>query len=127
MTGGDPRVERAVALPVGAVRRALDGALDEVGKAPRMSSGETWASPKLRTPGVSMIQPSPPGSSSAIADDEVCRPRAGHRVDLAVGPLGVRHQRVHQGRLADAGVADEHAHPPGQPLGELVDRLVPAR
>ena len=32
------------------------------------------ASPKLRSPGVSMTQP-PSGSSSAIADDEVCRPR----------------------------------------------------
>ena len=37
-------------------------------------SRSTCASPKLRTPGVSMTQP-PPGSSRAIADDEVCRPR----------------------------------------------------
>ena len=33
-----------------------------------------WASPKLRTPGVSITHP-PTGSSRAIADDEVCRPR----------------------------------------------------
>ena len=33
-----------------------------------------WPSPKLRSPGVSMIQP-PPGSGSATAEDEVCLPR----------------------------------------------------
>ena len=34
----------------------------------------TWASPKDRMPGVSITQP-PPGSGSATAEDEVCRPR----------------------------------------------------
>ena len=49
---------------------------------PSARSGNAWmtrsrsmcASPKLRRPGVSMTQP-PPGSSRAMADDDVCRPR----------------------------------------------------
>ena len=38
---------------------------------------------------------------------------AGHRVDAAGRPAGAGHQRVDQRRLADAGVADEHADPAG--------------
>ena len=34
----------------------------------------TCATPNERTPGVSIIHP-PPASASAIAEDEVCRPR----------------------------------------------------
>ena len=47
-----------------------------------------------------MIQP-PPASGSATAEVEVCRPLP-TPVTRAGGPLGVRHQRVDQGRLADA-------------------------
>ena len=45
------------------------------GKCWMIRAGSTWASPKDRMPGVSMIQPSSSGSASATADDEVCRPR----------------------------------------------------
>ena len=38
-------------------------------------AGSTCASPNERTPGVSTTQPSAPGSRSAMAEDEVCRPR----------------------------------------------------
>ena len=49
------------------------------------------------------------GSRRAIAEVEVCRPRPVSCVDLADRPLGSRDQRVHQGGLADPGVADEDA------------------
>ncbi len=37
--------------------------------------GSMCASPKERTPGVSITQPEPPGSGSASAEVVVCRPR----------------------------------------------------
>ena len=49
-------------------------ALGQVANAETTRSAEMWPSPKLRRPGVSMIQP-PPGSGSATTDEEVCRPR----------------------------------------------------
>ena len=47
---------------------------------------------------------------------------AGHRVDPAGRPRGAGHQGVHQRRLADARVADEHA----DPVRQLVAQLGPA-
>ena len=97
---------------------------------PPARSGKAWmtrsrsmcASPKLRRPGVSMTQP-PPGSSSAIADDEVCRPRPVTALTPPVARPAPGHQRVDQRRLADAGVADEHADPVAQVLAQLVQRV----
>ena len=70
--------------------------------------GSTWCRPKERTPGVSMTQPSPPGSGSAQRRGGGVPAAAGDRVDMAGGaPAVLGDQRVDQRRLADAGVADE--------------------
>ena len=76
------------------------------------SSGVTWASPNERTPGVSITQP-PPRSGSAMADEEVCRPLPTPG-DGAGRPIGLRHERVDQRRLADPGVPDHHRDRPVQ-------------
>jgi hypothetical protein len=53
----------------------------------------------------------PPGSSSATAEDEVCRPLA-DAGDLADGAVGVGHQLVDQRRLAHARLPEQHAGAP---------------
>ena len=60
---------------------------------------------------MSMTQPPSPGSGSASAEAMVCRPRPVTALTSPVARAGARHQRVDQGRLADAGVADEDADP----------------
>ena len=64
-------------------------------------SRSTCPSPKLRMPGVSMIHP-PSGSRRPTAEVEVCRPRPGDLVDRAGVAMGIGHELVHQGGLADA-------------------------
>ena len=56
---------------------------------------------------------------------EVCRPLPTPR-DVADRPLGVRHQPVDQRRLADAGLAEQHARPVGEPLAQHLDAGVVA-
>ena len=78
----------------------------------------TCASPNERMPGVSITHPPrSAGSGSASADDDVCRPLptplTAHR------PVGVRHQRVDQRRLADPGVPDQRRDPAGERLAPV--------
>ena len=51
-------------------------------------------------------------------------PAAGDRVDDADRAIRARHERVDQGRLADARVPDRHGGVPGERRGELVERPV---
>ena len=71
---GHPGVERALGLVVAAAAGSRGALGSRSGKALMTRARSTCASPKLRTPGVSMTHP-PSGSSRANAEDEVCRPR----------------------------------------------------
>ena len=66
-----------------------------------------WASPKERTPGVSITQP-PSASGKAIADVDVCRPC--RRRSPSRWPGRRPAPGVDQCRLADPGMTDHHRH-----------------
>jgi len=63
-------------------------------------------------PAVSMSHPSPSGS--ATTEDDVCLPWPVTGLTLPNRTVRLRHQRIHQRGLADAGRPDEHADPAGQ-------------
>ena len=101
-----------------AVRRAVDGRLDQVGEAVQQAVGAR------RGPGRSCGRPgcrrSSRGRPSAVPG-QAQRHRAGRRVpaladraDHADRPVRVRHQPVDQRGLAHAGVADQDRDPAGQ-------------
>ena len=69
-----------------------------------------------------------PGTRSATADVDVCRPRPVTSLTTPDGAVGVRDERVDERRLADAGVPDEHRRAPverGAHVVEPVDDRVP--
>ena len=124
--GGGPRVEGALGVVGGvpAAGRAVDGGLgDLVEGGSRTSSAVTWASPN---------DADARGVDDHAAVGQVEQHRRRRRVpaladlaDVAGGAEGVGHEPVDQGRLADAGLPDEHAHPPGEPVEQLVERQLP--
>ncbi len=88
-------------------------------------SRSTCASPKLRSPGVSMTQP-PPGQLERDRRRRRVPAAAGDEVHAARRPVRAGHQGVDHRRLADAGVADHDAHAVPQVARQLVERLVTA-
>ena len=87
----------------------------------RPASRSTWASPKDRTPGVSMTQPSSSGSAQRDGRGRGVPPATGDVVDDARGPQGEGDQGVDEGALADARVADEDADPARERLAQRVE------
>ena len=68
----------------------------------------------------------PPGSSSAIADDDVWRPLP-TPVTVADGAVGVGHEPVDQRALADPRLPEQHARAAGQPGAQHLDARVVLR
>ncbi len=82
-------------------------------------SGRTWARPKERMPGVSMIQPSPSRQRQQVGRGRGVPAPAGDGVDVPDQAVGVGHEGVDQGRLAHAAVAHQHAGAAAQPVAQL--------
>ena len=102
-------------------RRAARGARSRAGSPRSPSRGRrtrrarrpwsTWASPNDRTPGVSTTQPPVRGQRQGERRDGGV-PALADAADLPTRPVGVRHQRVDQRRLAHARVPDQRGDPP---------------
>ena len=112
LTRRDGLVDRAVGRvrQVRAAARAVLGDAARSVNAPRMFAGSTWPEPeRAHARGVD----DPAGAAVAVLDAERDRrrrrvpPAAGDLVDPADRPVGAGHERVHERRLADAGVPDE--------------------
>ena len=85
------------------------------------------ANPNERMPGVSITQPEP--ERRQRQRDRLGRgvPPPAHVGDLADGPFRLGHKAIHQRRLADAGMSEQHRDLAVEQVGHRQQRIVDAR